>query len=71
MTEPQITFLSGEITKLFGISKMTLYRWEKIGKIPPPDRDWRNYRLYTLDHVREVAVIMGIEPPPLDQLEGR
>ena len=71
MTDPKTTFSSGEISKLFGIAKRTLARWERIGRITPPDRDWRNYRVYTLDHVREVAAIMGIEPPSLDQLEGR
>jgi len=70
MTDPKAIFSSGEMCKLFGIAKRTLYRWERIGKISPPDRDWRNYRLYTLEHVRELAEITGIEPE-LTRLEGR
>ena len=70
MTDSKATFSSGEMCKMFGIAKRTLYRWEKIGKISPPDRDWRNYRLYTLEHVRELAEITGIEPESIP-LEGR
>jgi len=51
--EPR-TYTSGEICKKLGIAKNTLFRWEREGKIPKAERDWRNHRYYTESHVRAI-----------------
>ncbi len=43
-----------EVCQLFDISKATLYRWEREGLISMPNRDWRNWRLYTTANVEEI-----------------
>jgi DNA-binding transcriptional MerR regulator len=47
-------YKTNEICDLFDISRATLFRWEREGLISGPPRDWRNWRLYTADNVREI-----------------
>ena len=35
-----------EVADLVGISPKTIARWEKVGKIKKPKRDWRGWRVY-------------------------
>lgn len=35
-----------EAAAALGVTPKTLANWEKQGKIPAPDRDWRGWRLY-------------------------
>lgn len=70
MAEERQTFSSGEISDIFDISKSTLFRYEEEGKIPPVDRDWRNYRQYTLEHIRELEEITGVQPELTDEKSG-
>lgn len=41
-----------QVAALLGVDKMTIYRWEKQGKVPAPKRLQRtNKRLYTMEDV--------------------
>ena len=45
-----------EVAEIVGISPKTLARWEKVGKIRRPKRDWRGWRVYDesdLDQIRQ------------------
>jgi len=35
-----------EVAKIAGISVKTIMRWEKMGKIKKPLRNWRSWRIY-------------------------
>lgn len=35
-----------EVAKIVGISPRTIARWEKVGKVRKPKRDWRGWRVY-------------------------
>ena len=35
-----------EVALIVGISTKTIIRWEKLGKIRKPKRDWRSWRVY-------------------------
>ena len=35
-----------EVAQIVGISAKTIMRWEKLGKIKKPKRDWRSWRVY-------------------------
>jgi len=35
-----------EVAEMLGVSPKTLARWEKVGKIKKPKRDWRGWRVY-------------------------
>lgn len=43
-----------EVCKLFDVSKATLFRWEREGLISGPPRDWRNWRVYTTQNIKEI-----------------
>jgi excisionase family DNA binding protein len=35
-----------EVAQIVGISTKTIVRWEKMGKIRKPKRNWRSWRVY-------------------------
>ena len=47
-----------DICELFDISKATLFRWESEGLISNVGRDWRNWRLYSEENVKEIKKII-------------
>lgn len=45
-----------EVAEKLGVSPKTVARWEKVGKIRKPKRDWRGWRVYDeldLEHIKE------------------
>lgn len=47
-----------DICKLFDISKATLFRWESEGLISNVGRDWRNWRLYSDQNLKEIKKVI-------------
>ncbi|WP_447862681.1 MerR family transcriptional regulator [Nitrospira calida] len=47
-------YKTNQICDLFDVSRATLFRWEREGLISGPPRDWRNWRLYTPENVKEI-----------------
>lgn len=43
-----------EAARLVGVSPKTLLRWEKAGKTPRPQRDWRGWRVYEEEDLAEL-----------------
>jgi DNA-binding transcriptional MerR regulator len=43
-----------EVAEIVGISPKTLARWEKLGKIRRPKRDWRGWRVYDEGDVSDI-----------------
>ena len=53
-------FLSQEVARLLGITRRTLYNWEKAGKIPKTKRDkMSNYRIYTEADIKKLKKLTG------------
>jgi adenine-specific DNA-methyltransferase len=51
-------YKTNEVCKLFDVSKATLFRWEREGLISGPRRDWRNWRMYTDQNIKEIRRII-------------
>jgi len=51
-------FKTIEVCKLFDVSRATLFRWEREGLISGPARDWRNWRVYTAQNIKEIKQII-------------
>lgn len=51
-----------DICTLFDISKATLFRWESEGRISNVGRDWRNWRLYSDQNIKEIKKIISRRP---------
>lgn len=49
------TYSTVEVCNLFGISRSTLFRWEREAWFPRVERDETGQRLYTNDHLRAIA----------------
>jgi len=68
MTPPKDRLYTAEAAKRAGISKATLLRWLKEGKVPEVARDVRGWRVFTeeeVDKIREYA--NKISPPKTEQ----
>lgn len=51
------TFKIGELSKLFNIGVDSIRYYEKVGILHPIRNDENNYRMYTIDDVRRLALI--------------
>lgn len=51
-------YKTNEVCKLFDVSRATLFRWEREGRISGPQRDWRNWRIYTTQNIKEIKRII-------------
>lgn len=51
-------YKTNQVCKLFDVSRATLFRWEREGLISGPQRDWRNWRLYTAQNIKEIKRII-------------
>ncbi|MFN2453463.1 MAG: MerR family transcriptional regulator [Pyrinomonadaceae bacterium] len=47
-------FGRGEAAKRIGVTKNTLFRWEKKGLINPAKRDRNNYCVYTSEDIEKI-----------------
>ncbi len=56
--EGERNWTTAEVCERYGISKSTLFRWEREGIISPPERDRHNYRVYTSRHRSEISDLL-------------
>lgn len=53
-------YTANDIAALFKVTKMTIYRWEKAGKIPKARRHPMNkYRVYTMADIEKIKKIVN------------
>ena len=43
-----------EVAEQLGVTTKTITRWEKAGKVKMAKRDWRGWRVYSLEEVEEM-----------------
>jgi len=61
-----------EVAAALHVTPRTLYNWEREGKIPAPERDWRGWRRYTEEQVTRLRQLLGVTwPPAMPQREHR
>ena len=51
-------FGAQEVADQLGISKRTLFEWEKKGEISKVPRDWRGWRIYSKNHLEQAKMII-------------
>ena len=48
-----------EVAERIGVATKTIVRWEKSGKIQKSKRDYRGWRVYSLDDVQEIERLIN------------
>ncbi len=43
-----------DVARIIGVSTKTIARWESMGKVKRPKRDWRGWRVYNEDDVSRI-----------------
>ena len=43
-----------QVADRIGVTPKTIIRWEKSGKVGRPKRDWRGWRIYDRDDLRQL-----------------
>jgi len=51
---PEGHFEHGDAAKMIGVTKNTLFRWEKEKLIDPPLRDRNNHRIFTSELIEKI-----------------
>ena len=60
-----------QVAQTLHITPKTLAVWEKSGRIPIPERDWRGWRLYDEAAVAAVRAALGTAPVPPAEDEAK
>ena len=47
-----------DVSKIIDRDKSTIFRWEKEGRVPPPKRDSRGWRVYTRRDIRKMKRVV-------------
>lgn len=51
-----------EVLNQFNLSRQTLYNWIREGNLSTPEKDWRGWRMWTDEHIKEISnIIKGKE----------
>ena len=58
--QPSVKLTRAQVAQMLHITPKTLAVWEKSGRIPVPERDWRGWRLY--DEAAVAAVRAALTP---------
>ncbi len=66
MSPPEDRIYTAEAAKRAGISKATLLRWLKEGKIPEVARDVRGWRIFTEEEVERIRGYANTIVPPTE-----
>jgi len=69
MTPPKDRLYTAEAAKRAGISKATLLRWLKEGKVPEVARDIRGWRVFTEEEVERIREYANKVIPPDESKE--
>ena len=56
-------YTTNEVAERAGVSRDTLLRWLKAGKVPEPDRDRNGWRIFSDDDVKEVLRYKNLVVP--------
>jgi molybdopterin-binding protein len=61
-----------QVAQMLHITPKTLAVWEKAGRVPKPERDWRGWRLYDERAVAKIRQALGVyDSAPADIISGQ
>ena len=57
-------YTTQDVLNKVGITRPTLYKWLKEGKIPEVMRDRNNFRLFTKESIEKIMIYKNMVKPP-------
>ena len=64
VTSTSVKLTRAQVAQMLQITPKTLAVWEKSGRIPVPERDWRGWRLYDEAAVAAIRAALGVPSSP-------
>jgi len=58
MKKKESTYSTQEVCSKFDVTKTTLFKWEKEGKIARINKDWRGWRVFNEENIDEIRRII-------------
>ncbi len=58
MKKEKNKFSTQGVCTLFDVTKTTLFKWEKEGKLNQVEKDWRGWRVFSDDNIKNVRKII-------------
>lgn len=58
MKSMKIQYSTKEVCSKFDVTKTTLFKWEKEGKLNKVQKDWRGWRLFSDENINEIRDII-------------
>ena len=47
-----------DVCDMFDVTKTTLFKWEKEGKLNQVEKDWRGWRVFSDDNIKNIRKII-------------
>jgi len=58
-----------QVAQMLQVTPKTLAVWEKQGRVPEPERDWRGWRLYDEEAVATIRRVLNYTPTSVPLVE--
>ncbi|KPK89984.1 hypothetical protein AMJ80_09000 [bacterium SM23_31] len=58
MKKKKSDYSTAKICSMFDVTKTTLFKWEKEGKLTKVKKDWRGWRVFTDKNIEEIRKII-------------
>lgn len=58
-----VTLTRAQVAQMLRVTAKTLAVWERQGRIPKPERDWRGWRIYDEESVAAIRRELHVEGP--------
>ncbi len=56
----QVKLTRMQVAQMLHVTPKTLAAWERAGRIPAPERDWRGWRLYDSAAIQAIRAELGL-----------
>lgn len=66
MTKTEQRYSTQQVAEKVGVSKETILRWLRAGKIPEPDRDRNGWRIFSEDEIHRILRFKNHVTPAAD-----
>ena len=59
MEKKKSTYATKDVCTRFDVTKTTLFKWEKEGKLRKVNKDWRGWRIFSDENIKDIRNIIN------------